>query len=262
MPTPADALEIMEAPLVRWLYARRKPNQSFKIAFDQEIQRHLRRVGRARPQGRRRYGAARRPRGAHPRHVHRGRAAADHAAPAAVPHARLGHRHHRPATRSRPCGSVSELDPEHPVHSLDEAAPAAGPRQRWITPRCPAEQRTRVRDEPDTELLASLDERARESLRLLLDGLDEHWSLDGLTSLVYGVPKVRAGLAPDAKPHAGAEGRPSAGSSPCCTACWSAARRAPGCPRCCWRWARSGCATSSPPGDRGRRDRRRVTDAA
>ena len=38
------------------------------------------------------------------------------------------------------------------------------------------------------------------SLRLLLDGLDEHWSLDGLTTLVYGVPKVQAGLAPDAKP--------------------------------------------------------------
>lgn len=39
VPTPADALEIMEAPLLRWLYARRRPNQSFKIAFDQEIQR-------------------------------------------------------------------------------------------------------------------------------------------------------------------------------------------------------------------------------
>ncbi len=39
VPTPADALKIMEAPLLRWLYARRKPNQSFKIAFDQEIQR-------------------------------------------------------------------------------------------------------------------------------------------------------------------------------------------------------------------------------
>ena len=39
VPTPGDALEIMEAPLLRWLYARRRPNQSFKIAFDQEIQR-------------------------------------------------------------------------------------------------------------------------------------------------------------------------------------------------------------------------------
>src|SRR5256885_2609105 len=39
VPTAADALEIMEAPLLRWLYARRRPNQSFKVAFDQEIQR-------------------------------------------------------------------------------------------------------------------------------------------------------------------------------------------------------------------------------
>ncbi|MGG7610992.1 lysine--tRNA ligase, partial [Streptomyces sp. ZG43] len=39
VPTPADALRIMEPQLLRWLYARRRPNQSFKIAFDQEIQR-------------------------------------------------------------------------------------------------------------------------------------------------------------------------------------------------------------------------------
>ncbi|MFB7900623.1 lysine--tRNA ligase, partial [Streptomyces xiamenensis] len=37
--TPGDALKIMEPQLLRWLYARRRPNQSFKIAFDQEIQR-------------------------------------------------------------------------------------------------------------------------------------------------------------------------------------------------------------------------------
>ncbi|MEV4086661.1 lysine--tRNA ligase, partial [Nonomuraea fuscirosea] len=39
VPTPSDALAIMEAPVLRWLYARRKPAQSFKIAFDHEIQR-------------------------------------------------------------------------------------------------------------------------------------------------------------------------------------------------------------------------------
>ncbi|CAM5626169.1 hypothetical protein SANTM175S_01583 [Streptomyces antimycoticus] len=68
-------------------------------------------------------------------------------------------------------------------------------------PRSPADQRTRVRDEPDTERLAALGDTERESLRLLLDGLDDHWSLDGLTTLVvYGVPKIQAGLSPDAKP--------------------------------------------------------------
>ena len=57
----------------------------------------------------------------------------------------------------------------------------------------------------------------RESLRLLLDGLDDHWSLDGLTTLVYGVPKVQAGLPLDVKPTAGAEGRPAQRSSRCST---------------------------------------------
>ncbi len=38
-PTPTDALEILEAPLVRWLYARRRPEQSFTIAFNVEVGR-------------------------------------------------------------------------------------------------------------------------------------------------------------------------------------------------------------------------------
>ncbi len=63
-----------------------------------------------------------------------------------------------------------------------------------------ADQRTIVRDEPDAELLKSLDEASQQSVRLLLDGLAEHWSLDGLTHLVYGVPKVQAGFSADATP--------------------------------------------------------------
>ena len=59
VPTPADALEIMEAPLLRWLYARRRPNQSFKIAFDQEIQRLYDEWDALDAQGRRRHRAAR-----------------------------------------------------------------------------------------------------------------------------------------------------------------------------------------------------------
>ena len=64
----------------------------------------------------------------------------------------------------------------------------------------PIDQRTRVRDEPDLELLASLGAADREMLRLLLAGLDPNWSLDGLTGLVYSVPKIHAGLPLDMKP--------------------------------------------------------------
>ncbi|WP_424537155.1 lysine--tRNA ligase [Sphaerisporangium viridialbum] len=199
VPTPADALEIMEAPLLRWLYARRKPNQSFKIAFDQEIQRLYdewdaleRKIndGTALPADVAAYsratGTAAGPLPATPRPL-------PYRTLASIVDITTGH-------SEQTLRILRDLDPEHPITSLDETRPRLDRAERWITTQVPAEQRTRVRDEPDSGLLASLGDTERESLGLLLDGLDEHWSLDGLTTLVYGVPKVQAGLAPDAKP--------------------------------------------------------------
>ncbi|AZQ72291.1 MULTISPECIES: lysine--tRNA ligase [Streptomyces] len=199
VPTPGDALQIMEAPLLRWLYARRRPNQSFKIAFDQEIQRLYDEWdklcgkvadGTALPAD-----AA-----AHSRAVRT--AAGDlPATPRPLPYRTLasvvditaGH-------DEQTLRILSDLDPENPVTSLDETRPRLDKAEHWINNQVPAESRTVVRVEPDHETLATLDEQSRASLRLLLEGLDEHWSLDGLTTLVYGVPKVLAGLEPDAKP--------------------------------------------------------------
>ncbi|MEV5204842.1 lysine--tRNA ligase [Streptomyces sp. NPDC053720] len=199
VPTPADALKIMEAPLLRWLYARRKPNQSFKIAFDQEIQRLYdewdslaRKVadGSVLPADAAAYARA------------IGTAAGElPSTPRPLPYRTLasvvditaGH-------DEQTLRILSELDPENPLTSLDEARPRLDRAENWITNQVPAEARTIVRDEPDKELLGSLDEQGRRSLRLLVEGLDSHWSLDGLTTLVYGVPKILAGLEPDAKP--------------------------------------------------------------
>ncbi|TJZ51863.1 lysine--tRNA ligase [Streptomyces piniterrae] len=199
VPTPGDALKIMEAPLLRWLYARRKPNQAFKIAFDQEIQRLYdewdaleRKIadGTAQPADEAAYSravgtaAGRLPKTPRP---------LPYRTLASVMDITAGH-------DEQTLRILSDLDPDNPVTSLDETRPRLDRAEYWITTQVPAEQRTIVRDEPDKELLGSLDEAARESIRLLLDGLDEHWSLDGLTTLVYGVPKVQAGLEPDAKP--------------------------------------------------------------
>ncbi|GGZ15219.1 lysine--tRNA ligase [Streptomyces poonensis] len=199
VPTPGDALKIMEPQLLRWLYARRKPNQSFKIAFDQEIQRlydewdkldakvtegtalpadvaaHARAVRTA---------AGELPRTPRP---------LPYRTLASVADITAGH-------EDQALRILSELDPANPLGSLDEARPRYDKAEAWINTHVPADQRTIVRDEPDAELLKSLDEQARGSLRLLLDGLDEHWSLDGLTHLVYGVPKVQAGFSADATP--------------------------------------------------------------
>ena len=199
VPTPADALKIMEPQLLRWLYARRRPNQSFKVAFDQEIQRlydewdrldakvadgsvlpadaaaHSRAVGTA---------AGELPRTARP---------LPYRTLASVADITAGH-------GDQALRILSELDPEQPLTSLDEARPRYDKAEAWINTHVAADQRTIVRDEPDAELLKSLDEASRQSLRLLLDGLAGHWSLDGLTHLVYGVPKVQAGFSADATP--------------------------------------------------------------
>lgn len=199
VPTPADALQIMEPQLLRWLYARRRPNQSFKIAFDQEIQRlydewdklagkvadgsalpgdvaaYTRAVGTA---------AAELPRTARP---------LPYRTLASVADITAGH-------QDQAVRILSDLDPADPLASLDEVRPRYDRAEAWINTQVPADQRTIVREEPDAELLKSLDEQAQQSLRLLLDGLEEHWSLDGLTHLVYGVPKVQAGFSANATP--------------------------------------------------------------
>ncbi|MGA4859300.1 lysine--tRNA ligase [Streptomyces koyangensis] len=199
VPTPADALKIMEPQLLRWLYARRRPNQSFKIAFDQEIQRlydewdkleakvaestalpadaaaHSRAAATA---------AGELPRTPRPLPYRTLASVADITAGAEDQTLRI----------------LSELDPTRPITGLDEVRPRLDRAEAWINTYVDAEARTVVRAEPDTEALAALGDEARESLRLLLDGLDSHWSLDGLTTLVYGVPKIQAGFPADAKP--------------------------------------------------------------
>ncbi|MFD0311550.1 lysine--tRNA ligase [Streptomyces sp. NPDC127119] len=199
VPTPGDALKIMEPQLLRWLYARRRPNQSFKIAFDQEIQRlydewdklggkvddgsalpgdvaaYARAVGTAAGE------LARTPR---PMAYRTLASVADITAGAEDQTLRI----------------LGELDPADPITSLDEVRPRLDKAEAWINTQVPADQRTVVRKDADAELLASLDDQGRASLRLLLDGLDTHWSLDGLTHLVYGVPKVQAGFSADATP--------------------------------------------------------------
>ncbi|MFI5663441.1 lysine--tRNA ligase [Streptomyces sp. NPDC051684] len=197
VPTPGDALQIMEPQLLRWLYARRRPNQSFKIAFDQEIQRlydewdklnakvadgtvlpadaaaHSRAVGVA---------GRELPRTPRPLPYRTLASVADVTAGDEEQTQRI----------------LSELDPANPVTDLDTVRPRLDKAEAWITKYVPAESRTIVRTEPDAEALAALDEQGRESIRLLLAGLDEHWSLDGLTHHVYGVPKVQAGFPADA----------------------------------------------------------------
>lgn len=198
-PTPKDALEIFEAPLVRWLYARRRPEQSITLAFGTE-------VGRVYDEW-----------DALTRKVNDGTAEPG----AQVIYTRAssiadGNLPQTPRLMSfRTLASIfditagdeeqelrilRDLTPDAPIKSLSEVRPRLDCARAWVLGYAPDEARTTVRDEPDHRMLASLTEQDRHALKLLLDQMAEHWSLDGLTTLLYGIPKLTHGLSVDAPP--------------------------------------------------------------
>jgi len=199
VPTPADALQIMEEPVLRWLYARRRPQQSFTVAFDAEIQRLYdewdavaRKVadGSASALDASSYDrATRTATGEMP------------ATPRPLPYRMLT------SVADITTGDsdqilriLSDTDPDRPLRSLDEAQPRLDRARCWAMTQLPAGERTRLASEPDHTTLAGLSPAERSSLDLLLAGLAEDWSLEGLSRLVYAVPKLQAGLSADASP--------------------------------------------------------------
>lgn len=195
VPTPADALTIMEPQLLRWMYARRKPNQSFQVAFDAEIQRLYdewdaleRKVGTDKAQP----GDI----SVHTRSV--GPASGElPRTPRALPfRAMASVADITGADEEQMFRILASMIPsgEEPLASLEELQPRLGKALTWVETQMPAEERTRVREEPDTELLDSLEDSEKEALAILADKIEDDWSLDGLTLLVYGVPKLQAGL--------------------------------------------------------------------
>lgn len=194
VPTPGDALEILEVPVLRWLFARRRPNQAIKVAFDQEIHRLYdewdalgRKVAAGTAGGIETTG--------HLRAV----TTAERALPTTPE-----------PVAYRTLASVVDItagDPaqlERILAGLDATPDGARPRldraAAWVASYMPEDAHTRLREQPDAGLLAELDEQDREAVAMLRDHLTDDWSLDGLTTLVYGVPKKQAGLPLDVKP--------------------------------------------------------------
>jgi lysyl-tRNA synthetase class 1 len=196
-----DALRIIEAPLVRWLYVRRRPNQAITVAFDQEVSRlydewdalSARIAGGQADEFEARVYA-------------RSIGSAEKALPltprplpfrtlASIVDITTG-------DRTQMLRILRDMTVPDPIASLDEVSPRLDRAQAWVEEHIPAEELTRVRTAPDHDLLGSLTAAQRESLRLLRDGLADNWTLPELTRLVYGVPKLQRGLPLDAPPSA------------------------------------------------------------
>jgi lysyl-tRNA synthetase, class I len=198
-PTPLDALEIFEAPLLRWLYARKRPSEAITLAFGDE-------VGRVYDEW-----------DALTRKVADGTAAPAQAAiytrASTTADGKLPQTEYPMAFRTlasifditagderQELRIVRDLSPDAPIETLDVLRPRLDCAQAWVTEYVDPQDRTRVREEPDTELVSGLPEEDRQALKLLADGMASNWTLDALTTLLYGIPKLIRGLPLTAPP--------------------------------------------------------------
>jgi lysyl-tRNA synthetase class 1 len=196
-PTASDALRVLEAPILRWLYVRRQPRQAFTIDFGPEVVRlydEWDALGRK----------AATKRDAQVLAYERAAATQSYGVlptPAVVvPFRTLA------SVADVTAGSpeqisriISQLG--HAPGSVDDLEPRLSRAIAWTNEFVPESDRTTVRAEPDTARLAALSEQERQWLTLLVDGLgDGEPELEDVTGLVYGVPKLARGLPLDAPP--------------------------------------------------------------
>lgn len=192
VPTAADALQILEAPILRWLYARRQPKQAFDIDFGAEV---VRLYDEWDALGRKAADPAKRD-----AQVLAFERASSTAAAGTLPTPRV-------VQPFRLLSSVADVTAGNLNQvsrivgaSVEDLEPRLVKAATWATEFVPEADRTTVRETPDVVRLSSLDEDESRWLELLLDGLPDSPTADELTALIYGVPKLARGLGLDDAP--------------------------------------------------------------
>ncbi len=198
VPTAADALKVLEAPILRWLYVRRQPKQAFTIDFGPEVVRlydewdSLNRKA-ANPDKRDAQVLAFE------------RASSTSTAghlptPAVVVPFRLISSVADVTAGSAELISKTIGNVGHAHSTMAELEPRLDKAMTWTLEFVPPEDRTTVRETPDAERLAALSEDEQIWIAQLLDRMPDRLELDEITSLVYGVPKLARGLGLDDAP--------------------------------------------------------------
>jgi lysyl-tRNA synthetase class 1 len=191
-------LRVLEPGILRWLYVRRQPRQTFDIDFGQEVVRLYDE-----------WDALARKAGDPDRRdvqvLAYERAASTMTAgplpsPAVVVPFRM-----LASVADVTAGSAEQISRivshlGHAHDSVDDLEPRLSRAVAWTAEFVPEAERTSVRSEPDAVAIEALTAQEREWLALLLQGLQGDLELDAVTALVYGVPKLARGMALDEKP--------------------------------------------------------------
>jgi lysyl-tRNA synthetase class 1 len=198
VPTAADALKILEAPILRWLYVRRQPKQAFTIDFGPEV---VRLYDEWDALGRKAADPAKRDAQvlAHERASATSTAGRLPVPPVVVPFRVLS------SVADVTAGSAEQIsrivsDVGYAHDHVDDLQPRLAKAMGWTAEFVPPEDRTLVRSAPDAERLAALSEDEELWLAQLLDRMPDELELESLTALIYGVPKLARGLGIDDPP--------------------------------------------------------------
>lgn len=203
---PATALDVLEPAILRWLYVRRNPAQSFTIdlspravqrlydewdrfgdraasAEGSAVDQHMREVCLQTSAGPVEY--APRPVG-----FRLLSSAADITQANEDQMARLV-REHLDAASGVPADDAA---------LLAELEPRLTCAVNYATKLVPEDERTIIRTSLNDEYWRGMDDQTRKGVQILDERLEDDWTLDGLTLLVYAVPKLLQGLPEDALP--------------------------------------------------------------
>lgn len=202
---PATALDVIEPAILRWLYVRRSPSQSFTIdlspravqrLYDEwdrftdrassadasSVEKHLLDVCLQTSAGAVEYSER-------PVSFRLLASAADITQANTKQISRLVLQH-----------LEGETTPPDTARLLAELEPRLTCAINYATRLVPPEERTILRSEFSGEAWGQLDDQTQKGVQILDERLTEDWTLDGLTRLVYAVPKVLNGLPEDAAP--------------------------------------------------------------
>jgi lysyl-tRNA synthetase, class I len=197
-PTAEDALRVLEPGILRWLYVRRQPKQTFDIDFGQEVVRLYDEWD----------ALARKAADPDRRDVqvlaYERAAATQTAGPLPTPEVVVPFRT-LSSVADVTAGSAEQISRivghmGHAHDSVDQLEPRLSRAMAWTEEFVPAADRTTVRTTPDAAAIEALAPQEREWLALLLQGLHGDLELESVTSLVYGVPKLARGMSLDEKP--------------------------------------------------------------
>jgi lysyl-tRNA synthetase class 1 len=196
-PTASDALRVLEPAILRWLYVRRQPRQTFDIDFGPEV---VRLYDEWDALGRKSADPAKRDLQvlAHERAASTASEGELPAPRVVVPFRMLA------SVADVTAGSAEQISRivshlGHAHHSVDDLEPRLSRAVAWTAEFVPESDRTTVRETPDSARLAALSDRERQWLDVLIARLavlaEDELELDDVTALVYGVPKLALDLA-------------------------------------------------------------------